>query len=181
MSRRRHILGCLLCFTLMAALEESGRGWTEATTSATAAQSKLEIRGVSGQARHLHAGAPAQLGHARFVFINHDEKSHRVSVTDIEFLHGIKSCEQPPSKVVSHLKSGGILLLDGKQRESAPRVEVPAGATVEATVGFTSVPAYYVYCDRFAFRVHFQVDAEKIAVMSEVNITWVEPLRPRGE
>jgi len=162
---------------LTAALEKSSRGWTDATTSATAVRSKLEIRGVSGTARHTHGGAPAQLGHARFVFANHDEKSHRVSVVDIEFLQGIRSCDHSPNKVVSHPKSGGILLADGTQQESAARVEVKAGATVEATVGFASVPAYYVYCDRFAFRVHFQVDGEKIAVIDEINITRMEPLR----
>jgi hypothetical protein len=105
---------------LTAALEKSSRGWTDATTSATAVRSKFEIRGVSGTARHTHGGAPAQLGHARFVFANHDEKPHRVSVVDIEFLQGIKGCEQPPAKVVSHPKSGGILLADGTQGESAP-------------------------------------------------------------
>ena len=93
----------------------------------------------------------------------------------------MKSGLNPPSKVISHPKSGGILLGDGTQRESAPQVEVKAGATVEATVGFPSVPAYYLYCDRFAFRVHFRVDGEKIAVIDEVNITRMEPLRPHDD
>ena len=178
MLHRGHILCGILCCVLTAALETSSSGWTDATTSATAVQSKLEIRGVSGQAMHTHGGAPAQLHHARFAFANHDEKSHWVSVVEIELLQGMKGCDHPPDKVVSHPKSGGILLSDGIQRESAPRVEVKAGATVGATVGFTSVPAYYVYCDRFAFRVYFQVDGEKVAVIDEVNITRMEPMRP---
>ena len=77
-------------------------------------------------------------------------------------------------------KSGGILLSNGKQRQSAPEVEVKAGATVAATVGFTSVAAHYVYCDRFAFRVYSHVDGEKLAIVDEVNITREEPLRRRG-
>lgn len=51
---------------------------------------------------------------------------------------------------------------------------------MEPTVGFTAVPAYYVYCDRFAFRVYFHVDGEKLAVIDEVNITREEPLPQQG-
>lgn len=71
------------------------------------------------------------------------------------------------------------ILDDGIQRASAHLVEVKAGATVAASIGFTSVPAYDVYCDRFAFRFHFLVDGEKVVVIDEVNITRMEPLRPR--
>jgi len=48
---------------------------------------------------------------------------------------------EAPRKVVSHFKSGGILLGDGAQRESAAQVEAKPGATVDATVGFVAVPA----------------------------------------
>lgn len=166
---------------LPAGLAQSSTGWTDATTSATAAGGKFVIRGVTQHAIHTHGGAPAQIGHASFVFENRSDKPRRVSVIDIEFLRGNKNCEHAPQTVVSHPKSGGILLADGKQRESAPQVEVKAGATVNATVGFVAVPAYYVYCDRFALRIHFQVDGEKVAVIDEVNVTREEPLREHGE
>lgn len=169
-----------LCLTLPLGLARTSSGWTDATTSATTVRSQFTVRGVTGHARHTHGGPPAQLGHARFVFENRGSKSRWISVLDIEFLQGVKDCDHPPRKVVSHPKPAGILLTDGAQRESAPRVEVKAGATVEAIVGFPAVPAYYVFCDRFAFLVHFQVDDEKLAVVDEVNITRVEPLRPRS-
>jgi hypothetical protein len=179
MRSRRNVLASMVGLALPITLERISSGWTDATTRATALKGKFEIRGVTGHARHTHGGDAAHLGHARFVFINHDDKPHRVSVVDVEFLRGIKSCDIPPSQVASHPKSGGILLQDGNQRESAPQVEVKAGATVEAMVGFTSVEAYYVYCDRFAFRVHFRVDGERIAVIDEINVARVSPLRPQ--
>ena len=177
MRHRRHALSVVFVLVLSVVFDKSSSGWTDATTQAVATRSKFEIHGVTGQARHIHGGPPAQLGHASFVFANRGNQERRVSVIDIEFLQGSKDCDHPPSKIVSHPKSGGILLSDGKQRQSSPEVTVKAGATVEATVGFTTVPAYYVYCDRFAFRVYFQVDGEKLAVIDEVNITRVEPLR----
>jgi len=180
MRHRLYALSGVFLLALSIAFPESSRGWTDATTQAAATRSKFEIRGVTGQARHTHGGPPAQLGHASFVLVNRGDRARRVSVVDIEFLQGSKDCDQPPSQIVSHPKSGGILLSDGKQRQSAPEVEVKAGATVEAIVGFTAVPAYYVYCDRFAFRVYFLVDGEKLAVIDEVNITREEPLHRRG-
>lgn len=167
-----------VCLLLPAALVKPSRGWKDATTRVTSAQGRFEIHGLAGEARHLHGGPPAQLGHARFVFLNRGDAPRRVSVVDIEFLQNVKDCENPPSKTVAHPKSGGILLEDGVQRESAAQVEVKANATVEATVGFAAVPAYYVYCDRFAFRVHFLIDGEKLAVIDEVTLTREEPLRP---
>ena len=181
MRHRRHALFVVFLLALSAVLAKSSSGWTDATTQAVATRSKFEIHGVTGQAMHTHGGPPAQLGHASFIFANRGDQARHVSVVDIEFLQGSKDCDHPPSKIVSHPKSGGILLSDGKQRQSAPEVEVKAGATVEATVGFTAVLAYYAYCDRFAFRVYFHVDGEKLAVIDEVNITREEPLRRRGQ
>lgn len=172
-------LSVSICLIMPTVLSRTSSGWTDATSSATAARSDFEIRGITGQARHLHGGPPAQIGHARFTFINRSGKPQQVSVAHIEFLHGNKDCDHPPAQVASHPKSGGILLEDGVQRESAAQVVVKPGATVDATVGFTAVPAYYVYCDRFAVRVHFLVGGEKLAVKDEINITRMEPLRQR--
>lgn len=156
-----------------------GYGWVDATTSTALPGGQLVIRGVSGHAIHTHGGAPAQIGHVRFVFENHGKEAQRVTVTAVEFLRGDHDCDHPPQKVVSHPKLGGILLHDGKMTQSAPHAAIAPGATVEATVGFAAVPAYYTYCDRFAFRVFFQVGKTKIGVVSEVNVTREEPLHPR--
>lgn len=172
-----YALPLVVCLVIPALLEKPGSGWNDATTQATAPRSQFVIHGVSGTARHTHGGAPAQIGNARFLFANWGDKPRRVSVVAIEFLRGNKDCDHPPTKVESHPKSGGILLEDDNHRASALQVVVAAGATVNASVGFTSVPAYYVYCDRFAFRFHFQVDDEKVTVIDEVNVTRMEPLR----
>ncbi|HNN93812.1 MAG TPA: hypothetical protein PKI03_16130 [Pseudomonadota bacterium] len=154
-----------------------GYGWVDATTSATLPGGEFTIRGLSGRATHSHGGAPAQVGHISVVFENRGRTAQRVTVSDIEFLQGIKDCEHAPQKVASHPHPGGILLDDGKMRESASEVEIAPGAKVSATVGFAPVPVYYVYCDRFAFRVVFRVGKARIAVVSEVNVTRREPLR----
>ena len=89
-----------------------------------------------------------------------------------------------PRRPLSRLSSkstaanDGILLDNGKMRESAREVEIAPGARVSATVGFAAVPVYYTYYDRFAFRVIFQVGKARIGVVSEVNVTREEPLHP---
>ena len=171
----------ILALISLLALDEgqaaSGSQKSEATTAATAFGGHFEIRGITGHARHTHGGAPALLGYARFAFANRGDRPRKVAVGDIEFLSGSHDCENPPRRVVSHLKAGGILMEDGKQRESALQVELKPGSSVEAVVGFTTVPAYYVYCDRFAFRVHFRVDGAPVVVTDEVLVTRMEPLR----
>jgi hypothetical protein len=159
--------------------EARSAGRIEATTSAAVLGGELVIRGQIGHAIHTHGGPPAQLGHVRFVFENHGRQALRVAVSDIEFLRGDHDCEKPPQRVVAHPKSGGILLEDGKMRDSAPQVDLPAGATLSGTVGFVAVPAYYTYCDRFAFRVFFRVGPggkTRVGVISEVEVSREEPL-----
>ena len=172
-------LSVSIFFIMPIVVSKTSSGWTDATSSAAAARGDFEIQGITGHARHLHGGPPAQIGHAGFTFVNRSAKPQQVSVMQIEFLHGNKDCNHPPAQVASHPKSGGILLDDGVQRESAAQVTVKPGATVGATVGFTAVPAYYVFCDRFAVRVHFLVGGERLTVIDEINITRVEPLRQR--
>jgi len=70
MRHRFYALSGVFLLALSIALPESSRGWTDATTQAVATRSKFEIRGVTGQAMHIHGGPPAQLGHASFVFVN---------------------------------------------------------------------------------------------------------------
>ena len=171
---------CVLCAILLPAPSRAGTTG-DATSSGSAHGGKFEIRGVTGNAWHIHGGAPASLGHAEFVFENRGDKPRKVTVTDVEFLRGNKDCEHAPHQVVSHPKFGGIWLNDSVQRESTTEVVVKPGASQSGAVGFTSVSAYYVYCDRFSFRVHFLVDGVPVVVTDEVVITREEPLRPRGE
>lgn len=50
------------------------------------------------------------------------------------------------------------------------------------TVGWPAVDACYVYCDRFGFRVTFEMDVagrivEARTVLAEIQVTRREPLR----
>lgn len=173
----RRALSVSICLIVSSVFSATSSGWTDATSSAASVRNDFEIHGITGHARHMHGGPPAQIGDVRFTFANRSAKPRQVTVTDIEFLQGNKDCDHPPAKVTAHPKSGGILLEDGVQRESSQNVTVKAGATVEASVGFTAMPAYYVYCDRFAVRVHFQVDGEKLVVVDEIAVVRVEPFR----
>lgn len=155
-----------------------GYGRVEATTSTALPGGEFIIRGISGHAFHTHGGAPAQVGHVRVGFENRGRTAQRVTVSNIEFLRGSHDCDQAPQKVASHPRPSGILLDDGKMRESARQVDIAPGATVTATVGFAAVPVYYTYCDRFAFRVFFLVGKARIGVVSEVHVTREEPLHP---
>jgi hypothetical protein len=81
--------------------------------------------------------------------------------------------------VAARPTSGGLLADDGVQKESAPEITVAAGAHVKVTVGFTSVEAYQVFDDRFAFRVGFAVDGEALEVVAETHVVRVTPLEGR--
>lgn len=161
-----------------------GLGWpadggarVDGNTSAGVLGGRFVIRGLGGRASHTHGGPPAQLGWVRVQIENHTDRAQRVSVADIEFLRGVKDCENSPTQVVSHPRFGGLFREDGDQKESTPQLVIPAGTTAAVSVGFASVAAYYVYCDRFAFRVHFKVGKDRIAIVSEVQVTRREPLR----
>lgn len=149
----------------------------DATDSASAFDGTFTIRGVTGHARHTHGGESAHIGHVRFEIENRGTTARKLTVAGIEFLRGIKDCEHAPSEVASRPKSGGIFLEDGVQKESRPQVTVNAGAKVGAMVGFVAVDAYYVYCDRFAVRVRFNVDGSPLVVTDEVVVMRIEPLR----
>lgn len=161
-----------------------GLGWSadslarvDGNTAAGLFGGRFVIQGLGGHASHTHGGPPAQVGGVRVRLQNHTDQAQRVSVTDIEFLTGVKDCDHPPTQVVSHPRFGGLFWEDSDQKESTPQLLIPAGKTATVSVGFASVPAYYVYCDRFAFRVHFKVGKSTIAVVSEVLVTRREPLR----
>lgn len=167
---------------LLSSAPASSRGGKtgDATDSASAFDGTFIIRGVTQHARHTHGGESAHIGHVRFELENRGTTARKLTVAGIEFLRGIKDCEHAPSEVASRPKSGGIFLEDGTQKESRPQVVVKAGAKVGATVGFVAVDAYYVYCDRFAVRVRFNVDGTPIVVTDEVVVMRMEPLRDRA-
>lgn len=177
----RHPFNPLLALLSLApAPAAAGPDPTDATAGAQTRDGSFLIRGVTGHVRHLHGGPAAQIGSASFLFANRSDKPRTVAVRAIEFLHGVKDCENPPQRVVSRPKPAGILLQDAKQQSSAPRVEVAAGVSVPAVVGFAEVPAYYVFCDRFAVRVRFEVDGEPVVATDEIKVLRVEPLRQPG-
>lgn len=149
----------------------------EGHTRAVLAAGQVIIQGVTTFASHMHGGAPAQLGHARFQVENRGTQPLRLTVTDIEFLRGIHDCEHPPRQVASHPRFGGLFVEASDPRESTREIELKPGRTIQLSVGFASVPAYGVYCDRFAFRVHFQIGREKAAAISEARVIRREPLR----
>ncbi len=141
------------------------------TASTTSASTTCSITGVDGAAHHVHGGAEASVGHARFT-----AKCSAPTVLTVEkvgFLTG-HSCEVPPTKVSAEPKFGGILV-DG-MTESALLVTVPTPGPAQMTVSFTPVNAYYTWCDRFAFRVRFNAGEERLTVVSELNVMREEPL-----
>lgn len=158
------------------AISRSGKTG-DATNSASAFDGTFAIRGITQHARHTHGGEPAHIGHVRFEIENRSTTARKLTVAGIEFLQGNKDCENAPSKVAAQPKSGGIFLEDGVQKESSQQVVVKAGAKVVAMVGFVAVDAYYVYCDRFAVRVRFNVDGTPLVVTDEVVVMRIEPLR----
>lgn len=122
---------------------------------------------------HSHGGEAAHLSGARFVVHNGNARTANVSVVRVEYLTG-HSCDVLPSTVRSRPK------IDGLSVGSAPpaaRVAIPPGSSTPVTVEFASVDAYYTYCDRFAFRVTFDVDGARVQSTAETEVSRVEPPR----
>jgi hypothetical protein len=151
-----------------------------ASTTASSADGEVAIQGLDGYARHTHGGAPARLGWARFRVENRGRKPRAIRAEAVDYLHG-HSCEVAPAEVRASPKPTGLLAEDGVQKESAPSITLAPGAALEIIVGFApAVDAYYVFCDRFAFRVRFGVDGAPLAVVAETHVARVEPPRPRA-
>ena len=129
-------------------------------------------------AYHTHGGPGAQLGDARFVVHSEDAHRHMLTVSGVDFLGG-RSCTEPPTTVKAHPTFAGLFAEDRGQRESTKTLAIPPKSELSISVGFgPSVEAYYVYCDRFAFRVRFELDGDTLEVVSETTVTREEPLRP---
>ena len=123
---------------------------------------------------HSHGGEAAHLREARFVVHNGNARTANVSVVRVEYLTG-HSCNVLPSTVRSTPK------IDGLSVGSAPpaaRVAIPPESRTPITVEFAPVDAYYTYCDRFAFRVTFDVDGTPVQSTAETEVSRVDPLPP---
>ena len=95
-------------------------------------------------------------------------------MTRIEYLTG-GACETPPTSVHSEPVFAGFFVRG--MSESARSVTVEPGKPIRIEVGFPAVDAYYVHCDRFAFRVTFQAGPHTLTAIAETNVARDEPLR----
>jgi hypothetical protein len=155
----------------------SGTGLTRATpTSATSASGELTIEALVNQARHLHGGPPANLGHARVRVTHTGAEPVPLALSRVEYLTG-RSCEEPPSEVHAELRPSGLFAGELGMTESVEVLPLPPGAALELHVGFTRVEAYYNFCERFAFRLTFDAGGEALVVVAETDVTRVEPRR----
>jgi hypothetical protein len=143
--------------------------------SAIAAPGTWVITGLESHAHHTHGGAPAQLGHARFRVQYDGEVPVVMTVRRIEYVTG-RDCDAPPAEVSATPAFGGLFPEDGSRTESVRALPVSPG-TLEVTVGFEWVEAYYVHCDRFAFRVTFDVGGLPLVATAETQVIREEPLR----
>lgn len=155
-------------------------GTTRDGSASSVSKSKdglLHIAGQDRRARHTHGGAPARVGNVTFVITNDGQRARRVTAKSADFLRD-KGCEAPPSTVVSHPQLSELIFEDDDDpRGSTLTLEIPARSSRAVRVGFASVEAYYVYCDRFAIRVQFSVDErETLAVTSELAVMRVTPV-----
>jgi hypothetical protein len=147
--------------------------WTSASTTATAPGGLLAVTGTDSHARHTHGGAPAWVGRATFAVRWDGDAATSLSVDSLSFLRG-RDCDAPPSEATP-LTVGG--LITPTMTERAETIELSPGTTVEVTIGFPAVEAYYIHCDRFAFQATLHAGGQAAVAVAEVMVVRVEPLR----
>jgi hypothetical protein len=149
------------------------RTWVSASTTAVSPRRHVVIRGEEQRRSHAHGGEPASVGSARFE-IRHDGPGPlRVSVRRVEWLTS-PTCDGA-FVVRATPRASGLALDDGAPAAS---VHVPPGTTT-VEVEFDAQSAYYAYCDRFAARVTFDVEGERVRATAEWLIARREPLSRR--
>jgi hypothetical protein len=82
--------------------------------------------------------------------------------------------------VRSHPNLTGLRIDDDSpwKTGASTQVELPAGASVEIVAYFAPIEAYTAWCERFAFRVTFELDgSEQLSAVAETFVARVEPLR----
>jgi hypothetical protein len=151
-----------------AALGVGGSGWAVSTDG------RVRILGRGVDAVHNHNGPPAHIGSAGFEIHNGRETPLRISVRDIEWLIG-SGC-QPPLQIKAHPAFAELRRGSVKER-AGQSVTVPAKSKLDVEVGYAWQEAYMVYCDRFATRVHFNVEDERIAAVAEHRVVRRTALR----
>lgn len=151
-------------------------GWISASTRAVTRDGELSISGNDGHAIHTHGGDAAPLGRATFTVKNDSARVRTVTAKQVEFLTG-HDCKQPPTKVRSRPKLERVVPeSDHDERPPSLSFAVPAKSEVKLRVSFESVQAYTTHCDRFAFRVSFDVDGkETVAAVAEIKVEREEP------
>ena len=84
----------------------------------------------------------------------------------------------PASTVALRPKLDGLLPEeDDDPRPATKSLEIPAGASLAVRVEFDAVSAYMASCDRFAIRVRFEVNGEKLAPIADLHVMRMEPIR----
>ncbi len=147
-----------------------------ASTAVATRDRKLFIAGQDRSARHAHGGAPARIGSVSFAVTNDSDEVRRITAKRVEFLRD-KDCEAPPTTVASRPKLGDLVFEDDEDpRAPTLSLDIPPKTSREVRVGFESVEAYYVWCDRFAIRVQFTVKGESLAPVAELAVMRMEPL-----
>jgi len=150
-----------------AATAEGAGGWG----GAVSADGRVRLLGRGEDAVHEHGGPPAHIGSAAFEIDNERDAPLRVSVDDIEWLVG-SGC--PPSPEVTALKvkaHPAFAELRGSDQRPSQSLTVPAKSKLQLEVGYAWQEAYMVSCDRFATRVHFNVNGERISAIAEHRVT----------
>ena len=83
-----------------------------------------------------------------------------------------------PQKVASHPRPSGILLDDGKMRESARQVGSPPAPRLQRRSASPRCRSITSTATASPFAFSFRSAKARIAVVSEVNVTREEPLHP---
>jgi hypothetical protein len=138
------------------------------------------MSGITGHAMHTHGGPAALVGSARFTAENHSSVARELRVASVDFLsdHGVGNCEGPATTFRKRLSPAGLRFDDDGGYDPHPALVLPAGATRMVEAYFEPAGAYYAYCDTFAFRVHVLVDGSEALVLTNLQVTRVDPRRP---
>ncbi len=131
---------------------------------AVAGTKPIEIAGLSSYAMHDHGGAAAKLRAARFQVTNRTKVDATLRVKRVEYMVG-HSCTEMPTHVSKEPKA------------TNDPIVIHSAESREVEISFEPVEAYYSYCQRFFFRVTFQVGREERQVLAETQVSRVSPMR----
>ncbi len=158
---------------------EPGDARGSASTSAKSPDGAILVTGRDGHARHAHGGPPARLGEAHFRVTNQSDRPRTLRPTKIEALRS-DGCDVP-SEVTARPKLTDVAT-EGYHDPAAPSredLEIPPRAEIDLVVSFSPpVDAYMAWCQRFAFRVTFDLDGGgRLTAVAETHVARFEPRR----